>query len=180
MFLVNVDQSLKIIITEVYCINKALFSNIVGSWTASAGLSMSSEAKLERRSNMKGAVLRARFLEETGYAALFDDSSQMKVAERNLKNVPWAGFVPDIFDSLAIKLNFSYELANSRDGKFGAINDNGEWNGLIKDLIDDEADIVPSALFADKVRATAVDFITPFQLEGCSFFIATQSSFYFF
>ena len=50
----------------------------------------------------------------------------------------------------------------------------------LKDLIDDEADIVPSSLYVTQLRSAAVDFITPFQLEMNSFFIATQSSSYYF
>ena len=34
----------------------------------------------------------------------------------------WHGLVPDIFNSLAAALNFTYTLALSPDGKFGSMN----------------------------------------------------------
>ena len=60
--------------------------------------------------------------------------------DRNVDKISWVGLVPDIFNSLAKTQNFSYKFFKPRDGNWGAINEAGEWNGLIKDLIDDEAD----------------------------------------
>ena len=178
VFLVMLDPSLNVQITEIYHINQVLFSNKVGSWCAATGLKMVPQTKLERRSNLGGTVLRAIFQEETGYTVLSHHHNKGMITERNIRKVPWIGFVPDIFNSLAIKLNFSYDLSKPRDGKWGAINEHGEWNGLIKDLIDHERDIASSSLMVSHQRSAAVDFITPFQIEIHSFFIATQSSSY--
>ena len=67
---------------------------------------------------------------------------------RNLKkNFYWTGLVPQVFESLADKLNFTFDLYLSRDGNWGSRNSKtGQWNGLIKDLIDDVADIAAAPL----------------------------------
>ena len=74
----------------------------------------------------------------------------------------WAGLVPDIFESLAESLNFTFSLQLPSDGSWGSQN-NGHWNGMIGDLIDDIADISPSALSVIETRMSVVDFLPQFE-----------------
>ena len=58
----------------------------------------------------------------------------------------WFGMVPDIFNSLAKQLNFTYSIAMSRDRNWGSLDkESGEWNGIIRDILDGEADIEEGA-----------------------------------
>jgi len=66
----------------------------------------------------------------------------------------WVGLVPDIFNSMARHLNFTFTLALSRDGAWGSKNaSTGKWSGIIGDLIEDEADIAVAPLSVTKGRA---------------------------
>ena len=83
--------------------------------------------------------------------------------------------MPDIFESLAKSLNFTFSLQLSSDGKWGAQEENGEWNGMIKDLIDDLADISPSPLTQEK-RSSVVDFLFPFKRISKTFVVRRESA----
>ena len=85
--------------------------------------------------------------------------------------------IPDIFNSLARHLNFTYSIALSRDGQWGSVDkDTGKWNGIVRDIIDGEADIA-AALAVTKTRSEAVDFLLPFHTDNFGFFVNTKSSF---
>ena len=47
----------------------------------------------------------------------------------------FVGFIPDLLDRLSERIGFDYEITLVRDGKFGAINPDGTWNGMIGELI---------------------------------------------
>ena len=42
----------------------------------------------------------------------------------------------DLHKELAHILGFSYEIRLVEDGKYGAQDDKGQWNGMVKELID--------------------------------------------
>lgn len=42
----------------------------------------------------------------------------------------------DLLKELSNILGFSYEVKLVSDGKYGAQNDKGEWNGMVRELID--------------------------------------------
>ena len=165
-------------VSEIYNLGGKGISNKLGIWSKSKGFQLSHYDRLARRSDLQGLTLKAVFLEETGFTKL--DESAYNPAEnlRNIDAVPWVGPVPDIFNNLAFMFNFSYELSEPRDGKWGAISQDGEWNGMIRDLIDGVADIAPSSLSVTKARSSAVNFALPFKAEMNGIFIARQSSLY--
>lgn len=43
---------------------------------------------------------------------------------------------------LVEKLGFEYELYDSPDGFFGSVNDKGQWNGMIQELIVGVSDVI--------------------------------------
>ena len=175
VYFVNSRQNDLLEVTEIYNIKGVLFLNNIGSLSDTSSLKTDTKNTLKRRSNLGGIVLRAVFLEETGYTVLAEENKNGFISERNIEKIPWVGLVPDIFNSLAQKLNFSYQLTQPRDGNWGAADENDDWNGMIRDLIDDEADIAPTSLAVTQARTTAADFVKPFKVEMNSFFIATQS-----
>ena len=88
------------------------------------------------------------------------------------------GLVPQIFETLAENLNFTFELEQSRDGLWGSQNQQtGEWNGLIKDLIDDVTDIAAAPLTVLKSRSLVVDFLLPLQADSNTFIIRKHSTY---
>lgn len=60
-----------------------------------------------------------------------------------LGNERYEGFVKDLADLVADKLNFRYEIKLVRDGKYGSIEENGEWSGMIGELVRNEGLICP-------------------------------------
>lgn len=51
-------------------------------------------------------------------------------------NDRFEGYCIDLLKELAHILGFSYEIRLVEDGKYGAQDDKGQWNGMIKELID--------------------------------------------
>lgn len=46
------------------------------------------------------------------------------------------GFCIDILDAIAEKMNFKYTIYKVEDDSLGAVDENGTWNGMIRELID--------------------------------------------
>ena len=120
------------------------------------------------------SLFRAIFHPEVGFSELVS-SSQRKFSTRNMnKKYNWAGLVPDIFESLAASLNFTFSLDLPRDGRWGAEDDAGQWSGIFSDLMDDEADIAPASLAILETRSSVVDFLLPFYRTSATFVIKTE------
>lgn len=51
-------------------------------------------------------------------------------------NDRFEGYCIDLLKELAHILGFSYEIRLVGDGKYGAQDDKGQWNGMVKELID--------------------------------------------
>ena len=89
--------------------------------------------------------------------------------------------VPDIFNSLAVKLNFTYTLQLPRDGKWGRRDAQGRWSGIVRDLVDREADMAVTAISITHARwshntstwsrSEAVDFGVSFDQDPLGLFV---------
>lgn len=51
-------------------------------------------------------------------------------------NDRFEGYCLDLLKELSNILGFTYEVRLVGDGKYGAQNDKGEWNGMVRELID--------------------------------------------
>lgn len=51
-------------------------------------------------------------------------------------NDRFEGYCLDLLKELSNILGFLYDVKLVPDGKYGAQNDKGEWNGMVKELID--------------------------------------------
>jgi len=51
-------------------------------------------------------------------------------------NERFEGYCLDLLKELSNILGFTYEVRLVSDGKYGAQNDKGEWNGMVRELID--------------------------------------------
>ncbi|NWT08678.1 GRIK3 protein, partial [Vireo altiloquus] len=83
-------------------------------------------------------------------------------------NDRFEGYCIDLLKELAIILGFSYEIRLVEDGKYGAQDEKGQWNGMIKELIDHKADLAVAPLTITHVREKAIDFSKPFMTLGVS------------
>lgn len=50
-------------------------------------------------------------------------------------NDRFEGFLVDLFDRIAKNLKFEYEFYESPDGNYGSKDSQGNWNGMIRELI---------------------------------------------
>lgn len=72
----------------------------------------------------------------------------------------YSGYCIDLMDLIAKKLDFEYEIEEMSE--FGKMDDDGNWNGVIRKLIDKEADIALGTMSVMSERETVIDFTVPF------------------
>ncbi|XP_017546912.1 glutamate receptor ionotropic, kainate 1 isoform X2 [Pygocentrus nattereri] len=83
-------------------------------------------------------------------------------------NDRFEGYCLDLLKELSNILGFNYEVKLVSDGKYGAQNDRGEWNGMVRELIDHIADLAVAPLTITYVREKVIDFSKPFMTLGIS------------
>ncbi|CAF1177003.1 unnamed protein product [Adineta steineri] len=76
------------------------------------------------------------------------------------------GFCIDILLDLAERLNFTFEIEIVKDATFGKKNEQGEWNGIIGELVYRRADLGLAGLTITYQREQAIDFTKPFLTLG--------------
>ncbi|CAL4202702.1 unnamed protein product, partial [Meganyctiphanes norvegica] len=74
----------------------------------------------------------------------------------------YKGYCIDLIDEIKAIVGFEYEIQEAPDGKFGTMDDNNNWNGMIKELIDKRADIALAPLSVMAERENVVDFTVPY------------------
>ena len=52
-------------------------------------------------------------------------------------NVSFEGYCIDLLNELARSLKFTYQIYRTPDGKYGAETENGTWNGMIGELLNE-------------------------------------------
>ncbi|ESO92173.1 hypothetical protein LOTGIDRAFT_121144, partial [Lottia gigantea] len=77
--------------------------------------------------------------------------------------VKYEGFCIDLLNEIAKIVKFNYFIEKVPDGKFGSKDEKtGEWNGLVKQIIDRKADLAVAPLTISYVREQVIDFTKPF------------------
>jgi ABC-type amino acid transport substrate-binding protein len=79
------------------------------------------------------------------------------------------GFSVDLANELSKLLNFSYEISVVKNGRFGSMDSNGEWNGIMGEIIRHEADLAIAPLTITLKREKYVDFSVSFIEFGLSY-----------
>ncbi|KAF8792744.1 Glutamate receptor ionotropic like protein [Argiope bruennichi] len=92
----------------------------------------------------------------------------MLKADRNLTgNDRFEGFCIDLLRTIAELLGFNYDLYLVPDNKFGAENTtSGEWSGLVKEIIEKNADLAVAPMTINYARESVIDFTKPFMNLG--------------
>jgi len=74
-------------------------------------------------------------------------------------NERFEGFGIELIQKLSEKLGFNYSFVLQEDGAYGSYNrDTKEWNGMIRELMDDRADLAITDLTITSERESAADF----------------------
>uniref|UniRef100_A0A8B9H1I9 Glutamate receptor n=1 Tax=Astyanax mexicanus TaxID=7994 RepID=A0A8B9H1I9_ASTMX len=84
-------------------------------------------------------------------------------------NDRFEGYCVDLLRELASILGFRYEIQLVEDGKYGALEEStGQWNGMVRELMDHKADLAVAPLAITYVREKVIDFSKPFMTLGIS------------
>ncbi|XP_072038079.1 glutamate receptor 1-like isoform X1 [Amphiura filiformis] len=80
----------------------------------------------------------------------------------------YQGFIPDLLEEIKKVMehdgmDFTYELELMSEGNYGRRDSvSGQWDGMIQELIEDDADIAAGALTKTSIREEAIDFTDHF------------------
>jgi len=85
-----------------------------------------------------------------------------------------SGFCVDLLIKFSQDLSFDFEMRRVRDGKWGGTV-NGQWNGLVAELMNNEADIVMTSLKINSGREKVIDFSVPFLDTGITILVAKKT-----
>ncbi|NXA49066.1 GRIK1 protein, partial [Nothocercus julius] len=137
----------------------------IGVWNSYSGLNMTDNNK-DRSTNITDSLANRTLIVTT---ILEDPYVMYKKSDKPLYgNDRFEGYCLDLLKELSNILGFIYEVKLVSDGKYGAQNDKGEWNGMVKELIDHKADLAVAPLTITYVREKVIDFSKPFMTLGIS------------
>uniref|UniRef100_A0A8C7XYP2 Glutamate receptor n=1 Tax=Oryzias sinensis TaxID=183150 RepID=A0A8C7XYP2_9TELE len=137
----------------------------VGKWSASGGLNIT-EVPKRKGINITDSLANRSLVITT---ILEEPYVMLKKSDRALVgNDRFEGFCIDLLKELAGLLGFTYEIRLVPDGKYGSQDDKGQWNGMIRELIEHRADLAVAPLTITYTREKFIDFSKPFMSMGIS------------
>ena len=71
------------------------------------------------------------------------------------------GYIVDIVKLIGQELNFTIEFVEQKDGLWGSQISEGNWSGMVGDLLQHKADIAISGMIMDEARLNIMDFSIP-------------------
>ncbi|XP_065285154.1 glutamate receptor ionotropic, kainate 2-like [Dermacentor albipictus] len=137
----------------------------VGTWSASSGLNITHAEKMfqeEILNVLKNKTLRITTILNAPYVMLKKSAHKLEGNDR------FEGFCVDLLREISVLLGFRYQLRLVRDAAYGALDSEGQWNGMMRELVDKEADLAVGDLTITSEREKAVDFTMPFMTLGVS------------
>ncbi|XP_028848357.1 probable glutamate receptor [Denticeps clupeoides] len=81
------------------------------------------------------------------------------------------GYCMDLLAELSKKVGFKYSTHVVKDGRYGMVDDSGNWIGMIGEVIRGEADLAVAPLTLTANREKVVDMSKPFMQTGLSFIL---------
>lgn len=74
----------------------------------------------------------------------------------------WSGYCIDLLEEIRKIVDFTYEIRAVDDQLYGNMDNDGNWNGMIKELKEKRADIGLGALSVMAERENVIDFTVPY------------------
>ncbi|KAM7395268.1 hypothetical protein PAMA_006842 [Pampus argenteus] len=138
----------------------------IGTWDPPSGLNMT-ESHKSKTSNITDSLanksLRVSTILEEPYVMFKKSDKPLYGNDR------FEGYCIDLLRELSGILGFRYELRLVEDGKYGAMDEGtGQWNGMVRELMDHKADLAVAPLAITYVREKVIDFSKPFMTLGIS------------
>nr|XP_037290682.1 glutamate receptor ionotropic, kainate 2-like [Rhipicephalus microplus] len=137
----------------------------VGTWSLSSGLNITRAEKMfedEILSVLKNKTLRITTILNSPYVMLKKSAHKLEGNDR------FEGYCVDLLYEISATLGFRYRLKLVRDGAYGTRDSQGRWNGIMRELVDMEADLAIGDLTITSEREQSVDFTIPFMTLGVS------------
>lgn len=139
-------EGLQIDLIQSYSLHQHLVTQQIGTWTKFSGLIVEKKfASIKYRNDFQGLPIITGSLPNTPFA-IYSPSN------------PPTGYFEEIIQILAAKMNFTHETQFSADGKWGNMDDQGQWNGLIKGLILHDFDVVIGGLSYTEERSLVIQY----------------------
>ncbi|XP_026481358.1 glutamate receptor ionotropic, kainate 3-like [Ctenocephalides felis] len=137
----------------------------IGSWNSTEGLNITREYETPLEYGDDFSLRNKSFIVLTAisppYGMLKDSSVKLNGNDR------FEGFGIELIDELSKMLGFNYTFHIQEDGVYGSLNrQTGEWNGMMKELLEYRADLAITDLTVTSDRDSAVDFTMPFMNLG--------------
>ncbi|XP_078108556.1 glutamate receptor ionotropic, kainate 3 [Sander vitreus] len=137
----------------------------VGKWSVSGGLNIT-EVPKRKGMNITDSLANRSLVITT---ILDEPYVMLKKSDKALDgNDRFEGFCIDLLKELANVLGFTYEIRLVPDGRYGSQDDKGQWNGMIRELIEHRADLAVAPLTITYMREKVIDFSKPFMSMGIS------------
>uniref|UniRef100_A0A3Q3MLU4 Glutamate receptor n=1 Tax=Mastacembelus armatus TaxID=205130 RepID=A0A3Q3MLU4_9TELE len=92
------------------------------------------------------------------------------------KGTQLEGFCMDLLSEVAKKLGFKYRVQLVKDGSYGRQDENGNWNGMIGEVMRGEADLAIAPLTLTAAREKVVGMTKPFMQTGISILLRKDIS----
>ncbi|XP_044134172.1 probable glutamate receptor [Bufo gargarizans] len=142
----------------------ALLLTLVILWMEDAGAERSDGFHLKGRTKRQipKTVTVTTILEQP--FAMMTDSGELE------------GYCVDLLSELSEALKFNYTLHVVKDSRYGIKDQNGDWNGMVGEVIRKEADLVVAPLTITAVRENVISFTKPFMQTGIGILLKKESS----
>ncbi|XP_071541830.1 glutamate receptor ionotropic, kainate 2-like isoform X7 [Panulirus ornatus] len=133
----------------------------VGEWGPGNGVNITDRAAFYDPGTMNVTLLVTTNL-ETPYVML-------KKATNLTGNSRYEGFCVDMLERIAAIMGFRYKIRVSPSRTYGIQDpDTGEWNGIVRELQDNKADLAIGSMTINYARENVIDFTKPFMNVGIS------------
>ncbi|XP_068425280.1 glutamate receptor ionotropic, kainate 3 isoform X1 [Clinocottus analis] len=137
----------------------------VGKWSVSGGLNIT-EVPKRKGINITDSLANRSLVITT---ILEEPYVMLKKSDKALVgNDRFEGYCVDLLAELASVLGFTYEIRLVPDGRYGSQDEKGQWNGMIRELIEHRADLAVAPLTITYMREKVIDFSKPFMSMGIS------------
>ncbi|XP_014247018.1 glutamate receptor ionotropic, kainate 2-like isoform X3 [Cimex lectularius] len=138
----------------------------IGSWNSTEGINFTrtyNEMIHQIVENLSNKTMIVTTILSAPYCMRKDSSDKL------VGNAQYEGYSVDLIYEISRILHFNYQIVLVPDGRYGSFNkETREWDGMIRELLDQRADLAIADLTITYEREQAVDFTMPFMNLGIS------------